>query len=114
MTSVFTRIIQKELPAEVVYENEYVIVIKDIHPVAPVHLLIITKKEIPSIQEVKPEDAHLIMEMISAAQEVAHRLNIKYYRLITNHGPGAGQSVFHLHFHMISGKPSDSLIDTLA
>lgn len=102
--SIFAKIIRKELPSEIIYENDHVIVIKDINPVAPIHLLIITKKEISSIQEIQKEDLHLISEVALAAQHLARVHNIKDYRLLTNCGKEAGQTIFHLHFHFISGR----------
>lgn len=110
MTSVFTQIIKGELPAEKVFENERIIVIKDIRPVAPVHLLIITKKEIPCLQAASPEDLPLIAEMVAVAQELAVRYGIADgYRLITNNGSAGGQVVFHLHFHLIGGRQLGAL-----
>jgi histidine triad (HIT) family protein len=109
MGSIFTKIIQRQLPAEVLFENEHVIVIKDIHPVAPIHLLIISKKEVSSIQFLKEEDMYLMEEIIKAAQEVSKRLELTDYRLLTNNGALAGQSVFHLHFHLIGGRELTTL-----
>ncbi len=108
--SIFTKIIERELPAEVVFENEHLIAIKDIHPRAPVHLLIITKKEIPDLQSVEPEDHFLLGEVTACAQQLAKEFGIeKGYRLITNNGPSAGQSVFHLHFHLLGGRALTSM-----
>ena len=104
MPSVFTKIIERKLPAEILFESEHVIVIKDIHPVAPVHVLIIAKKEIPSVQYLRDEDMYLMKELMLAVQEAARLLGLTDYRLITNNGPEAGQSVFHLHFHLIGGR----------
>ena len=104
MTSIFEKIIQRQLPAEILFENEHVIVIKDIHPVAPVHVLIIAKKQVSSIQFLKEEEMYLMKEITLAAQEVARLLELTDYRLITNNGALAGQSVFHLHFHLIGGR----------
>ena len=102
--SIFSKIIDGEIPAEKVWEDEKIIVIKDINPVAPVHLLIIPKKEIPDLQSVEKEDLSLIGEVILVAQKLAKQLKIENgYRLVTNNGKGAGQSVFHLHFHLIGG-----------
>lgn len=110
MTSIFAKIINGELPAEKVFENERILAIKDIRPVAPVHLLIITKKEISCLQAVSPEDLPLISEMISVAQELAERFGIADgYRLITNNGSAAGQIIFHLHFHLIGGRQLGAL-----
>lgn len=104
MTSIFTKIIERQMPAEIVFENEHVIVIKDIHPVAPIHLLIIAKKEVSSIQFLKEEELYLMKEITLAAQEAARLFELTDYRLITNNGALAGQSVFHLHFHLIGGR----------
>lgn len=110
MTTVFGKIIKGELPAEKVFENERILVIKDIHPVAPVHLLIIPKKEIPDIQSVSKEDLPLIGEIVAIAQLMAIQFGIEDgYRLVTNNGPMGGQVIFHLHFHLIGGKQLTSL-----
>ncbi|MBA3237137.1 MAG: histidine triad nucleotide-binding protein [Parachlamydiaceae bacterium] len=103
--TIFGKIIAGELPAEKVFENERILAFKDIHPSAPVHLLIIPKKEIKDLQSLQQEDLPLITEMITVAQELAERFNIADgYRLLTNNGANAGQMVFHLHFHLIGGK----------
>lgn len=106
MPTIFGKIIKGELPSEKVYESERILVIKDIHPVAPVHLLIISKKEIPNLQSVSVGDLPLIGEMIAVAQQLAKEFNIEQgYRLLTNNGEPAGQTIFHLHFHLIGGRP---------
>lgn len=103
--SIFTKIIERELPAEIVFENEHVIAFKDIHPQAPIHLLIATKKEIPDISSLSPEDFFLLEEIVKVAQKLAKEYNIeKGYRLLTNNGALAGQTIFHLHFHLIGGR----------
>ncbi len=110
MTSVFTKIIKGELPAEKVFENDRIIAIKDIRPVAPVHLLIISKKEISCLQALPAEDLPLVFEMIQVAQELSIRFGIADgYRLLTNNGESAGQTIFHLHFHLIGGRPLGAL-----
>lgn len=109
MTSIFSKIIAREVAADILFENEHVIVIKDINPVAPVHLLIITKKQISSIQFLKEDELYLMKEITLAVQEVARLLELTDYRLITNNGSVAGQTVFHLHFHLISGRRLDIL-----
>ena len=110
MNTIFTRIIRKELPAEIVFENEHLIVIKDIHPAAPVHLLLIPKKEIPDLQSLEPEDYPLIPHIIQTAQQLAEQFGItEGYRLLTNNGAGAGQTIFHLHFHLIGGRQLGAL-----
>lgn len=110
MTTIFSKIIEGELPAEKVYENEHVIAFKDIHPQAPTHLLIVTKKEIPDIQSLEPGDFYLLGEVAKAAQQLAEEYGLKDgYRLLTNNGSGAGQTVFHLHFHLLGGRDLGAL-----
>lgn len=105
MTTIFGKIIKGELPCEKVFENDKILVIKDKYPVASVHLLIIPKKEIPSIQEMKKEDFPLLGEIVKVAQKLAKEFNIEDgYRLLTNNGPDSGQTIFHLHFHLIGGR----------
>lgn len=106
MTTIFGKIIKGELPSEKVFENERILAIKDLHPIAPVHLLIIPKKEIASLQKVQEEDLPLIAEVMLVAQELAAQFGIEEgYRLLTNNGTFAGQTIFHLHFHLIGGRP---------
>lgn len=103
--TIFAKIIKGELPSEKVFENEHLLVIKDIHPAAPVHLLIIPKKEIPDFQSLKFEDFHILNEVAVIAQKMAMQFKITDgYRLLTNNGPLAGQTIFHLHFHLIGGR----------
>ena len=103
--SIFKKIINGELPAEKVFENENILAIKDKFPIAPVHILIMPKKEIASIQEMKKEDFHLMGEMVEVAQKLAKEFEIeKGYRLLTNNGGNAGQTIFHLHLHLIGGR----------
>lgn len=105
MSTVFGLIIQGKLPCEKVFENERILAIKDINPVAPVHILIMPKKEIPNLHSLKKEDWPLIGEILEVAQKIAADLGVEDgYRFVTNSGPEAGQTVFHLHFHLIAGK----------
>lgn len=105
MTTVFSRIIKGELPCEKVFENERILAIKDIYPAAPVHILIMPKKEIPNLQAVSSEDYPLITEIIYIAQKLAEEYDIlDGYRLLTNNGHEAGQTIFHLHFHLLGGR----------
>jgi len=105
MSTIFGKIIKGELPAEKVFENDRILVIKDLYPVAPIHLLIISKKEIRDIQSLSPEDYSLLAEVIQIAQKLAIEFDISDgYRLLTNNGALAGQTIFHLHFHLIGGK----------
>ncbi len=110
MTTLFEKIIAGDLPCEKVFESDHVIAFHDIAPVAPVHILIVSKKVIPRLQDAKEEDLPLIAEMMQVAQQVAKQFGIeKGYRLITNNGENAGQTVLHLHFHLIGGKQLGSL-----
>ncbi len=103
--TIFGKIIAKELPADIVFENDRIIAFKDIHPSAPVHLLIMPKKEIKDLQSLQPEDYSLITEIISVAQKLAVEFNISDgYKLLTNNGALGGQIIFHLHFHLLGGK----------
>ena len=105
MTTVFGKIIRGELPSEKLFENERILAIKDLYPVAPVHILIMPKKEIPNLQSVAKEDIALIGEICAVAQKLAKEFGIESdYRLLTNNGSGAGQVIFHLHFHLIGGR----------
>ncbi|MFA6118643.1 MAG: histidine triad nucleotide-binding protein [Parachlamydiales bacterium] len=105
METIFEKIIARKLPATIVYEDDNVIAINDIHPAAPVHILIVSKKVIPSIQELKSEDLGIVNKMIQVAQKIAKDKKIeKGYRLLTNVGTPAGQTIFHLHFHLIGGR----------
>ncbi|MEI6242123.1 MAG: histidine triad nucleotide-binding protein [Chlamydiota bacterium] len=104
MTTIFTKIISGEIPSEKVFENEKIIAIKDIHPKAPIHILIIPKKPIHDLQSLQKEDFHLLGEIVTAAQEIAKKFHVENgYRLVTNNGLKAGQTIFHLHFHFLAG-----------
>lgn len=108
--SIFSKIIRGELPADKVFENERIVAFKDINPSAPIHILIVPKKEIPDLQSVKADDLPIIGEIITLAQTLAERFEITDgYRLLTNNGPLAGQTVLHLHFHLIGGRKLGAL-----
>ena len=110
MATVFGLIIEGKLPCKKVFENERILAIEDIHPAAPVHILIMPKKPIPSLQELEKEDLALVGEIVQVAQKLAADLGIEGgYRLLTNNGTGAGQTVFHLHFHLLGGRPLGKL-----
>lgn len=102
----FCSIVNGDIPADIVYEDEYVIAFKDISPQAPVHVLIIPRKHIVSIQHMKPDNSEIMEHILLAAQYIAKEngLDEDGYRIVTNHGSRAGQSVFHLHFHMLGGR----------
>jgi histidine triad (HIT) family protein len=105
MSTIFEKIIARELPAEIVFENERIIAIKDLYPAARVHLLVITKKVIANFQEMAEEDYPLLAEIAMVAQRLACEFDVEEsYRLLTNCGSPAGQTIFHLHFHLIGGQ----------
>src|SRR5262245_23862971 len=105
MTTVFGKIIKGELPCKKVFENERILAIEDIAPVARVHILISPKKEIRNLHSVTAEDLQLIAEIAEIAQKLADEYDIEDgYRLLTNNGHDGGQIIFHLHFHLIGGR----------
>ena len=112
MATIFTKIINREIPANIVYENEKVIAFKDINPQAPVHILVVHKKEIPTINDITEEDKELIGEMYLAIGKIAKELGIaeEGYRVITNCNEFGGQEVFHIHFHLLGGKKLGTLV----
>lgn len=103
--NIFLKIIRKEVPADIVYEDEEILAFRDIHPIAPVHILIIPKKPIVSIASMEREDAPLIGRMFLVARDIARDLNIsgKGYKLLIRTGRDGGQEVPHLHLHLIGG-----------
>lgn len=104
---IFCKIINKEIPSEVVFEDDQVLVIKDINPLAPVHLLLITKKHIASLNEVLPADEGVMGHILMLAQKLAREFGVSEsgYRVVTNIGEEGGQAVQHLHFHVLGGRP---------
>ena len=103
MDCIFCKIINKEKPSDFVYENDKFIVIKDINPKAPIHLLIIPKKHIHSVNHFEEGDKELIGEMILCAKKIAKEKNLAGYKLLINVGRKAGQMVDHIHIHLLSG-----------
>ena len=102
--TVFTKIINKEIPADIVYEDELCLAFKDINPQAPVHILLIPKKEISSSQQIEKADQTLMGHLMIKAPEIAKLLNLSSYRLVLNTGEDAGQTVFHIHIHILGGR----------
>ncbi|WP_134700143.1 histidine triad nucleotide-binding protein [Ammoniphilus sp. YIM 78166] len=96
----FCKIIEKQIPAKIEYEDEKVMVFHDIHPKAPVHLLIIPKKHIPTMMDVAEEDLELIAYIHKIAQTMYHKMELQGMRLINNCGEKGGQEIFHLHYHL--------------
>ena len=106
MDCIFCNIINGDIPSQKVYENEYVYAFNDISPVAPVHVLIVPKMHIPNINELNAENVSVISEVYLAAAEIAKQLGVDEsgYRVVTNCGEAAGQTVHHIHFHLLGGR----------
>lgn len=102
----FLKIISREIPADVVYENSDVLAFKDLNPQAPFHVLIIPKIRIPTINDMKQQDAELFGKLFLAARDIAADQGFSEdgYRVVMNCNSGAGQTVFHVHLHMLAGR----------
>ena len=104
--TLFEKIIAREIPASIIYEDDRVLALKDINPGAPTHVLIVPKKPIPRIAEAQAEDQQMLGHLLLKAAEVAKQLGLTQggYRLVINNGPDAGESVPHLHLHILGGR----------
>lgn len=103
--TIFKRIIDREIPATIVFEDEQCLAFHDVAPQAPTHIIVIPKKEIASLAEVADEDAALMGHLIVVIRKLAEQLNLSDgYRVVLNCGKHAGQSVDHLHFHLLGGR----------
>jgi len=101
----FCKIAAGEIPSKKVYSDDKVYAFHDIAPKAPTHVLIIPRKHIGKLADVGEGDAAGIGEVVTRAAAIARELGLEHYRLVANNGEGAGQSVFHLHFHLLGGRP---------
>lgn len=101
---IFCQIAAGDIPAKKVFEDDRTVVFKDLNPVAPTHLLAIPKKHIPSLAESTDEDQAVLGHLQGVLRKVASENELKDFRVVTNTGRGAGQSVFHLHYHLLSGR----------
>jgi histidine triad (HIT) family protein len=106
MPGIFSKIAAREIPADIIYQDDRVTAFKDIHPIAPVHILIIPNKEIPTVDDVTPEDEAVLGHLFVVARQIARDLGISEsgYRLLINCKGDAGQEVFHLHMHLLGGR----------
>lgn len=108
--TLFTRIINREIPAEILYEDDQCIVINDIAPQAPVHMLVIPRQPIPRLADASQADRSVLGHLMWVSGEVARQAGVdEAFRLVVNNGAGAGQTVFHLHLHVLAD-PSDKTI----
>jgi histidine triad (HIT) family protein len=104
--TIFGKIIRREIPADIVYETDTVLAFRDIAPVAPTHILVIPKTPLANVAAASPADQGLLGELLLAAAQIAREQGLEEggYRIVTNVGEGAGQTVFHLHLHIIGGR----------
>ncbi len=104
--TLFAKIARRELPAEIVYQDELVTAFRDIHPVAPVHILVVPNKVIPTLNDAGEEEATLLGRLLLTARKLAEQFGIAEggYRLVLNCNPDGGQSVYHLHVHLLGGR----------
>jgi histidine triad (HIT) family protein len=104
--TIFEKIIAREIPADIVEETAEWIALRDVNPQAPVHVLLIPKKVIPRVGEAQEDDAALLGTLLLASQTVARKLGVfeSGYRLVINHGSDAGETVPHLHIHLLAGR----------
>lgn len=115
MTTIFSKIIAGEIPADIVYKDERVTAFKDIQPAAPIHILIIPNKEIPTVDDVTEEDEAVLGHLFIVARKIARELGIAEsgYRLLVNCKGDAGQEVFHLHMHLLGGRNLGGILPKL-
>ena len=114
--TIFTRIVAREIPAEIVFESDSIIAFRDIHPQAPVHLLVVPKTErYRNVSELAEGDPVLLAEVVTTAKLLAREYCASEYRLVFNEGASAGQTVFHVHAHVLGAAPGSTLAEgTLA
>jgi histidine triad (HIT) family protein len=103
---IFCKIIEKKIPSKIVYEDDTVIAFEDANPQAPVHMLVVPKRHISEIHSMTEKDRELVGHLFFSAKNIADQkgLDSKGYRLVINNGAGAGQTVFHIHLHILSGR----------
>jgi len=105
LTTLFGKIIRREIPADIVYEDDLCLAFRDINPQAPTHVLVIPKKEIARLADAGADDQALLGHLMLAAGKIARSLGVAdAFRLVVNNGADAGQSVFHLHLHILAGR----------
>ena len=102
--TIFQKIIEKEIPADIIFEDELCIVIKDINPQAPIHLLIIPKKQIPKLSDANNNDLEILGHLMLIVGNMSRQFNVEdAFNVVINNGENAGQTVFHLHIHLLAG-----------
>lgn len=105
--TIFGKIINREIPADIVYEDERCLAFRDVNPQAPVHILVIPKAPIAKLSDLESNQQELLGYLLLKVKEIAEQENLGDYRVVINNGAGAGQSVFHLHLHLLAGRSFD-------
>ena len=103
--TIFSKIIDREIPADIIYEDDLCLAFKDVNPQAPTHFLVIPKKPIPKLSDAEQGDKELLGHLLLVAGQVAGEQGLEDFRLNVNNGAGASQTVFHLHVHVLGGRP---------
>lgn len=103
--TIFGKIARGEIPTKLLYEDDRAVAFADISPQAPSHILVIPRKPIPRLSAAQDEDAALLGHLLTVARRVAREAGLEDFRLVVNDGPSAGQTVFHLHVHVLGGRP---------
>ncbi len=102
--TIFGKIIRKEIPADIVHEDDLCMAFRDIQPQAPVHILVIPKKPIKRLSKAEALDKSILGHLLYTASEIAKKENLEDFRIVINNGPSAGQTVYHLHVHLLGGR----------
>lgn len=101
----FCRIVRNEIPAKIIREDEHTVAFRDVNPQAPTHILVVPKKHIPSLDEASAQDQEILGQLLLASRQIARDENIvSGYRTVINNGSGAGQTIFHIHVHLLGGR----------
>lgn len=102
---IFCKIAAGEVPSDIVYEDHWSVAFRDLNPQAPTHVLIVPRRHLPSVADLTDDDSELLGALFNAVRSIARQAGLSGYRLVTNVGAESGQSVFHLHFHLMGGRP---------
>lgn len=103
--TLFSKIIRREIPADIVHEDDLSLAFKDIHPQAPVHILVVPKKPIPKLADAEPEDHRVLGHLLLVTKRIAEQMGLENgYRVVINTGEDGGQTVYHLHLHLLGGR----------
>ena len=102
--NIFLKIINKEIPAEILYEDDMAIAFNDISPEAPTHILVVPKKEIKKLSDTSKQDQELLGHLLLVINKITDKYKIEDFRVVVNNGTGAGQTIFHLHLHILAGR----------